>query len=113
MFTETGKKFASEKAAKTIAFFNDLLDDLESWGIASFERRAIILEEDFRTRDGASVQKMEVTIVMPRTCPDCEAPLGLTHRRGRGVKCEKLTATFACVGCGYARETSFCLPVFA
>ncbi len=113
MFTETGKKFASEKAAKTIAFFNDLLDDLESWGIASFERRAIILEEDFRTRDGASVQKMEVTIVMPRTCPDCEAPLRLTHRRGRGVKCEKLTATFACVGCGYARETSFCLPVFA
>jgi putative nucleotidyltransferase with HDIG domain len=113
MFTETGKKLATEQAAKTIAFFDDLLDDLESWGIASFERRTIILEEDFRTRDGASMQRMEVTIVMPRACPDCEAPLGLTHLRGRGVKCEKLTARFACGGCGYADETSFCLPVFA
>jgi len=113
MFTETGKKLAGAQAAKTIAFFDDLLNDLESWGIASFERRAIILQEDFRTRDGASMPRMEVTIVMPRACPDCEAPLGLTHRRGRGVKCEKLTARFACAGCGYARETSFCLPVFA
>ncbi|MAF48973.1 MAG: hypothetical protein CMM10_11960 [Rhodospirillaceae bacterium] len=113
MFTETGKKLAGEQAAKTIAFFDDLLDDLESWGIASFERRVIILEEDFRTRDGASIESMEAIIVMPRACPDCEAPLGLTHRRERGVKCEKLTARFACAGCGYARETSFCLPVFA
>ncbi len=113
MFTETGRKFAAEQAAKTIAFFEDLLDDLESWGIASFERRTIILEEDFRTRDGALIQRMEVTIVMPSACPDCDASLGLTHLRERGVKCEKLTAHFACAGCGYARETSFCLPVFA
>lgn len=113
MFTETGKKLAGEKATKTVAYFDDLLHDLESWGIASFERRSIILEEDFRTRDGASMQRMEVTIVIPRACPDCEAPLGLTHLRGRGVKCEKLTARFACRGCGYGREISFCLPVFA
>ncbi len=113
MFTETGKKLAGEKAAKTIAFFDDLLSDLESWGIASFERRTIVLEEDFRTRDGASVQRMDVTIVMPRACPDCETSLGLTHLRDRGVKCERLTARFACGGCDYAREISFCLPVFA
>lgn len=113
MFTETGKKLAGEQAAKSIAFFDDLLADLESWGIASFERRTIVLEEDFRTRDGASVQSMEVTIVMPRACPDCDASLGLSHRRERGVKCEQLTAHFACESCDYARETSFCLPVFA
>ena len=113
MFTETGRKLAGEKAAKTIAFFDDLLNDLESWGIAAFERRTIVLEEDFRARDGATLKRMEVTIVMPRACPDCEVPLGLTHLRERGVKCEKLTARFACRGCGYARETSFCLPVFA
>jgi putative nucleotidyltransferase with HDIG domain len=113
MFTETGKKLASEQAAKSIAFFDDLLHDLEYWGIASFERRSIVLEEDFRTRDGASMRRMEVTIVIPRACPECEARLGLTHERGRGVKCEKLTARFACGGCGYAREISFCLPVFA
>jgi len=113
MFTETGKKLAGERSAKTIAFFDDLLNELESWGIASFERRTIILKEDFRTRDGASVQTMEVTIVVPRACPDCEASLGLTHRRERGVKCEKLTARFACGGCSYVRETAFCLPVFA
>ena len=113
MFTETGKKLAGEHAAKTAGFFDALLDDLENWGIASFERRTIVLEEDFRTRDGASIQSMEVTIVMPRACPDCDASLGLSHVRGRGVKCEKLTARFACSGCGYARENSFCLPVFA
>jgi predicted RNA-binding Zn-ribbon protein involved in translation (DUF1610 family) len=56
---------------------------------------------------------MEVTIVMPRTCPDCDGSLGLTHRRKRGVKCEKLVANFACEDCGYARETAFCLPVLA
>jgi putative nucleotidyltransferase with HDIG domain len=113
MFTETGKKLATAQAAKSVAFFDGLLEDLEDWGIASFERRTILLHEDFRTRDGACVQSMEVTVVMPRTCPDCEASLGLTHRRGRGVKCEKLTARFACGDCGYAVETSFCLPVFA
>jgi len=113
MFTETGKKLAGEQAAKTIGFFDALLDDLESWGIASFERHTIILEEDFRTRDGASMQRMEVTIVMPRACPDCDASLGLTHLRRRGVKCEKLTVRFACSRCGYAREAAFCLPVFA
>ena len=113
MFTETGKKLAREQAAKTIAFFDDLLDNLENWGIASFERRTIVLEEDLRTRDGVPMRNVEVTIVMPRACPDCERSLGLTHRRGREVKCEKLTARIACGGCGYAHETSFCLPVFA
>jgi putative nucleotidyltransferase with HDIG domain len=113
MFTETGKKLAAEQAAKTVAFFDDLLRDLERWGIASFERRTLILEEDFRTRGGASAREMEVTIVMPHACPDCEAPLELTHRRDRGLKCERLTARFACAGCGYAREISFCLPILA
>ncbi|MGC2776737.1 MAG: HD domain-containing protein [Bradyrhizobium sp.] len=113
MFTQTGRTLAAKQAAKTIAFFDDLLSDLESWGIASFERRTIVLEEDFCTRDGASVPKMEVTIVMPRACPDCESLLALTHRRERGVKCEKLIARFACAACGDALETSFCLPVFA
>lgn len=113
MFTETGKKLAGERSAKTVAFFDGLLNELESWGIAAFEQRTIVLEEDFRTRDGAFMQRMDVTIVMPRTCPDCDASLGLTHQRGRGVKCEMLTARFACRECGYARETSFCLPVFA
>ena len=113
MFTETGKKLAGEQAEKSIAFFEGLLRDLENWGIASFERRTLVLEEDFRTRDGAHLRRMEVTIVMPRACPDCEASLGLTHLRERGVKCEQLIAQFACAGCGYVRETSFCLPVFA
>jgi putative nucleotidyltransferase with HDIG domain len=113
MFTETGRKLAAGQTAKTMAFFDDLLRDLESWGIASFERRSLVLEEDFRTRDGALMPNLEVTLVTPRACPDCEASLGLTHARGRGVKCEKLTARFACTRCSYARETSFCLPVFA
>ena len=113
MFTATGKRLAGQLAAKSIAFFVDLLDEVESWGIASFERRIIILEEDFRTRDGAALTTLEVTIVMPRGCPHCQTPLALSHRRDRGVKCEKLTAHFACPACGHAYETAFCLPVFA
>jgi putative nucleotidyltransferase with HDIG domain len=113
MFTETGRKLATEHAAKTIAFFDELLADLERWGIASFERRTIALEENFRTRDGGSVSGMEVTIVMPRACPDCGGSLDLAHARKRGVKCEKLIATFSCEACGYASDTGFCLPVLA
>jgi HD superfamily phosphodiesterase len=113
MFTESGRKLASEQGAKTIAFFDDLLRDLERWGIAAFERRALVVEGDFRTRDGNRVQKMEVTIVMPRACPDCGAAVGLSHACERGVKCDKLTVRFACTGCSYARETYFCLPVVA
>jgi HD superfamily phosphodiesterase len=113
MFTESGRNLAREQGAKTIAFFDDLLRDLERWGIAEFERRALVVEGDFRTRDGDRVQKMEVTIVMPRACPDCGAAIGLTHACERGVKCDKLTARFACTGCSWARETYFCLPVVA
>ena len=111
--TETGKMLAREQSAKTIAFFDDLLHDLESCGIAAFERRTLVVEGDFRNRDGDCVQKMQVTVVTPRACPDCEAPIGLTHRRERGLKCETLKARFACQACDYAREISFCLPVFA
>lgn len=113
MLTETGRRLAREQAAKTIAFFDGLLQDLESWGIAAFERRQIVLEEDFRARDGSPVRRLEVTIVMPRACPECDGSLELTHARGRGVKCEQLTARFACASCGHSMETSFCLPIFA
>lgn len=113
MFTESGRKLAREQAAKTIAFFDDLLRDLERWGIAAFERRALVVEGDFRTRDGASVKKMEVTIVMPSACPDCGEAIALSHACERGVKCDKLTVRLACAGCGYMRETYFCLPVLA
>ncbi len=113
MFTETGRQLAIAQAAKSVAFFDGLLEDLANWGIAAFERRTIVLNEEFRTRDGASVSRMEATIVMPRACPDCDTALMLTHRRGRGIKCEKLTARFACADCDFAGETSFCLPVLA
>jgi putative nucleotidyltransferase with HDIG domain len=113
MFTESGRMLAREQSAKTIAFFDDLLNDLENCGIAAFERRTLDLEGDFRSRDGACVPKMQVTVVAPRACPDCEAPIVLTHRCERGLKCETLKARFACQSCDYARDISFCLPVLA
>ncbi len=113
MLTETGKRLASEQTAKTIAFFDELLHELERWGIAAFERRTLQVDGDFRSRDGARVQNTQVTIVMPRACPDCEAPIGLTHRCERGVKCDMLKVRFACQSCDYARDISFCLPVLA
>ena len=113
MFTETGKRLAGEQAAKTVTFFDQLLEQLESWGIASFRRHIILLEEDFRTRDGAIVRGMEVTVAMPLTCPDCDGPLALTHMREQGVKCERFIARFKCGRCSYAGGTSLCLPVLA
>ncbi len=113
MFTESGKELAGEQAGKTIAFFRQLLDQLESWGIASFKLHTICLDEDFRTRDGDIARGMEVTVAMLRACPECEAPLALTHQRERGVKCERFIARFKCQRCSYASETSLCLPVIA
>lgn len=113
MLTETGRRLAREQAAKTLAFFDDLLQDLKDWGIASFERRALVLEEDFHARDGSPLPRLEVTIVMPRACPECDASLSLAHSRRRGVKCEQLVVRFDCAGCGHSLETQFCLPVFA
>ena len=113
MLTETGKRLAGERAARTVAFFDDLLHELERWGIAAFERRPLLVKGDFRGRDGASVRELQVSMVMPRACPDCEAPIVLTHRSERGLKCDMLRARFACEACGYARDISFCLPVLA
>jgi HD superfamily phosphodiesterase len=113
MLTESGKMFAREQSAKTIAFFDELLHDLEHWGIAAFERRTLQVGTDLRTRDGAPAQETQVTIVMPRACPDCEAPIALTQRCEYGMKCETLKARFACQSCDYARDISFCLPVLA
>jgi uncharacterized protein len=113
MLTESGRELAHAQSAKTVAFFDALLADLEDSGIASFERRTLVVEGDFRTRDGESVDAVPVTIVMPRACPDCESPIVLTHRLERGVKCEMLKARLACKACAWSREVSFCLPVLA
>ena len=113
MLTEAGRMLAREQSAKTVRFFDELLHEMEHCGIAAFERRNLVLEGDFRTRDGARVPTMQVTVVTPRACPECEAPIGLAHSRARGIKCETLKARLACRSCDYAREISFCLPVFA
>jgi len=113
MFTATGRKLAAEQAPKTIAFFDQLLEQLESWGIAAFERHVIVLDEDFRTRGGALARGIEVTVAMPSTCPDCEGKLALTHRREQGLKCERFIAYFTCSQCNYSAGTSLCLPVLA
>lgn len=113
MFTESGRQLARALSARTIAFFDDLLAELEQCGIAHFERRRLVLRGDFRTRDGDPVGLMEVTVVTPRACPDCEGGMDLAHRLERGVKCETVKARITCRACDYAREISFCLPVLA
>ncbi len=113
MFTASGRQLAAEQGAISVSFFDQLLAQLEAWGIAGFERRTVVLDEEFRSRDGALVRGMEVTIVMPRTCPDCGGPLALTHSREQGVKCERFIARFRCANCSYTGGTSLCLPVIA
>lgn len=113
MLTDSGRKLAGGQAAKTLAYFDDLTDQLESWGIASFKRHSILLDEGFCSRDGAVVRGGEVIVAMLAACPDCESPLHLTHRLKRGLKCERFIARFDCKQCNYANETSLCLPVIA
>jgi putative nucleotidyltransferase with HDIG domain len=113
MLTEAGRTLATERSVRTLAFFEELLQELERSGIAALERRPLVVEGDFRSRDGARVGQVEVTVVTPRTCPECEASLSLSHRVEPGVKCEMLKARMACEACTWAREVSFCLPVFA
>ncbi|MHB1121209.1 MAG: HD domain-containing protein [Ramlibacter sp.] len=113
MFTESGRQLARALSARTIAFFDDLLAELDECGIAAFERRPLVLRGDFRTRDGGLVDQIEVTVVTPRVCPRCEREMDLAHRLERGVKCETVKARITCRACDYAREISFCLPVLA
>ena len=113
MSTESGKKLAGMQAVKTFAYFDDLLEQLESWGIAHFQRQTIILEDGFRNRDGTVVQGGEVIVAMLAACPHCQSPLDLSHRLKRGLKCERFIARFDCKLCGYVSETSLCLPVIA
>lgn len=113
MFTESGRQLAHALSARTIAFFDDLLAELEQCGIAAFERRPLVLRGNFRTRDGEPEDRIEVTVVTPRACPQCEGEIDLAHRLGRGVKCETVKARISCRACDYAREISFCLPVLA
>jgi HD superfamily phosphodiesterase len=113
MLTESGRALARRWAAASVAYFDGLLADLDECGIASFERRTLVVQGDFRNRVGDRVDAMEVTLVTPRSCPQCEASIGIEHRRERGVKCEMLRARVACSACGHARDIAFCLPVFA
>jgi len=113
MLTESGRMFAARQSAKTVAFFDDLLLELEQCGIAAFDRRTLLVEGDFRTREGTRVASAQVAIVAPRACPQCDAALALTHHCERGVKCEMLRARIACAACDWARNISFCLPVIA
>jgi HD superfamily phosphodiesterase len=115
MFTESGRKLAAEQTGKTIAFFDQLLEQLESWGIASFERRCIFLDEDFPTRSGTFIKGMEVTIAMFRSCPDCQGSLALTHRLEKDVKRVRsvFVARFQCGSCSYVAETRIAMPVLA
>ena len=113
MLTAAGRALARDQSARTLAFFDDLLRQLEGLGIAAFQRRTLAVEGEFRSRDGARVRQVQATVVMPRACPDCEAPIALSHRVERGLKCEMLKARFACEACAYEREVSFCLPVLA
>lgn len=113
MFTVSGRRLAAARAEKTLAYFDELFADLEHWGIARLERRTLALAGTFRTRDGAAVEAIEVTLVLPRSCPVCAGPLDLAHRREQGLKCEKLVARISCPACGYGHGTGFCLPVMA
>ncbi len=113
MFTATGRQLAQEQGARTVTFFAQLLEQLDDWGIAAFECRSVVLDEEFKSRDGALVRGMEVTVVMPRACPDCGGKLRLEHAREQGVKCERFIARFRCDACAYLGGTSLCLPVIA
>lgn len=113
MFTGSGRQLARALSARTIAFFDDLLAELDECGIAAFDRRPLVLRGDFRTRDGEPADQIEVTVVTPRACPRCEGEIDLAHRLGRGVKCETVKARITCRACDYAQEISFCLPVLA
>lgn len=113
MLTESSKTLARERSARTVSFFDDLLVELESCGIAAFDRRTLEIEGNFHGVDGTPARTMQVTVVTPRACPDCEDAIALTHRLERGVKCETLKARLTCQACDYQREIAFCLPVFA
>ena len=100
MLTKTGKDFAKIRSQRSIDFFDDLLEEFETFNIARFYQKHIS-DENFG----------EFVLVVPDKCPSCSGKFLIDFKTEKGIKCEKLTAIYSCDKCEEKYKIAFCLPL--
>ncbi len=95
--TAAGRALAEERSFRTRNFYTGLLEEWEKLGLGSFR----ILEE--------SIEGIACVLVVPQACP-CGGRLEIESDIRESVKCRSAVVRYACAGCGFEREFSFCLP---
>lgn len=105
MRTAAARRLAAKKSADGLRFFRAYLSELnEAHGLALRVRTIDV------PRAGTRARKAKVSLVMPATCGACGGKWEAALRTDKGLKCEKLEASFKCAACGEERTVSFCLP---
>ena len=105
MRTAAARRLAAKKSADGLRFYRSYLAELNEAHGLELRVRAVDVP-----RAGARTRKAKISLVMPASCGACGGKWETALRTDKGLKCEKLEASFRCVACGEERTVSFCLP---
>jgi HD superfamily phosphodiesterase len=105
MRTMTARRLAVKKSADTLRFYRAYLGELKEAHGMDFRIRAVEVPTA-----GTRARKAKVSLVLPVSCGSCGGKWETEFRTEKGLKCEKLEASFRCGACGERRSISFCLP---
>lgn len=105
MRTMTARRLAVKKSADTLRFYRAYLGELKEAHGMDFRIRAVEVPAA-----GARARRAKVSLVLPVACGACGGKWETEFRTEKGLKCEKLEASFRCGACGERRSISFCLP---
>ena len=105
MRTAAARRLAAKKSADGLRFYRSYVAELNEAHGLELRVRAVEVP-----RSSGRARKAKVSLVMPASCGACGGKWGTALRTDKGLKCEKLEASFRCVVCGEVRTISFCLP---
>ncbi len=105
MRTAAARRLAVRKSADGLRFYRSYLAELNEAHGLELRVRAVDVP-----RAGTRTRKAKISLVMPASCGACGGKWETALRTDKGLKCEKLEASFRCVACGEKRTVSFCLP---
>ncbi len=105
MRTAAGRRLALKKSKDTARFYRDLLTELEDVHNVRYSIRSCEVGTKGRGR-----RPVSVTLAVPVACGSCGGKLDVSPSVERGLKCERLEVTVACLTCKERYGVSFCLP---
>jgi len=105
MRTAAARRLAARKSADGLRFYRSYLAELNEAHGLDLRVRAIDVP-----RSGGRARMAKISLVMPASCGACGGKWETALRTDKGLKCEKLEASFRCAACREERTVSFCLP---